>query len=53
MQPLAETSETMYDEQFDINAKGAYITIRKALPVLNDGASIILNAAWPTKRVNS
>jgi NAD(P)-dependent dehydrogenase (short-subunit alcohol dehydrogenase family) len=43
--PLAETSETMYDEQFDINVKGAYFTIQKALPVLNDGASIILNSS--------
>jgi len=41
--PLAETSESIYDEQFDINIKGAYFTIQKALPLLNDGASIILN----------
>jgi NAD(P)-dependent dehydrogenase (short-subunit alcohol dehydrogenase family) len=43
--PLAETSETLYDEQFDINIKGAYFTIQKALPFLNDGASIILNTS--------
>jgi NAD(P)-dependent dehydrogenase (short-subunit alcohol dehydrogenase family) len=43
--PLAETSETAYDEQFDINIKGAYFTIQKALPLLNDGASIILNTS--------
>ena len=41
--PLAETSERTYDEQFDINIKGAYFTVQKALPLLNDGASIILN----------
>src|SRR5580704_17267191 len=40
--PLAATSEALYDEQFDINIKGAYFTIQKALPFLNDGASIIL-----------
>src|SRR5437868_13593987 len=40
--PLAETSESSYDEQFDINIKGAYFTIQKALPLLNEGASIIL-----------
>jgi len=43
--PFAETSETTYDEQFDINIKGAYFTIQKALPLLNDGASIILNTS--------
>src|SRR5207247_10748684 len=43
--PFAETSESVYDEQFDINIKGAYFTIQKALPFLNDGASIILNTS--------
>jgi NAD(P)-dependent dehydrogenase (short-subunit alcohol dehydrogenase family) len=43
--PLADTTESIYDEQFDINIKGAYFTIQKALPFLNDGASIILNTS--------
>jgi NAD(P)-dependent dehydrogenase (short-subunit alcohol dehydrogenase family) len=43
--PLAETSESLYDEHFDINIKGAYFTIQKALPLLKDGASIILNTS--------
>lgn len=43
--PLAETSESTYDEQFEINTKGAYFTIQKAIPHLNDGASIILNTS--------
>src|SRR5579862_8248053 len=43
--PLADTTESIYDEQFDINIKGAYFTIQKALPMLNDGASIILNTS--------
>jgi len=43
--PLADTSEDLYDEQFDINIKGAYFTVQKALPFLNDGASIILNTS--------
>jgi NAD(P)-dependent dehydrogenase (short-subunit alcohol dehydrogenase family) len=42
---LSETSEDVYDQQFDINIKGAYFTIQKALPLLNDGASIILNTS--------
>ena len=43
--PIAETSEKLYDEVFDINIKGAYFTVQKALPLLNDGASIILNTS--------
>src|ERR1700694_2279294 len=43
--PFADTTESLYDAQFDINIKGAYFTIQKALPLLNDGASIILNTS--------
>src|SRR5438270_4598803 len=43
--PLAQTSESLYDENFDTNIKGAYFTIQKALPLLNEGASIILNTS--------
>ena len=43
--PIDQVSEEHYDEIFDINAKGAYFTIRRALPYLNDGASIILNTS--------
>jgi len=43
--PVDAVTEAHYDEQFDINAKGAYFTIQKALPYLNDGASIILNTS--------
>jgi NAD(P)-dependent dehydrogenase (short-subunit alcohol dehydrogenase family) len=43
--PLTETAESLFDEQFDINIKGAYFTIQKAVPHLNDGASIILNTS--------
>jgi NAD(P)-dependent dehydrogenase (short-subunit alcohol dehydrogenase family) len=43
--PLSATSESLYDEIFDINARGAYFTIQKSLPYLNDGASIILNTS--------
>jgi len=43
--PLTATTEGLYDELFNINAKGAYFTVQKALPFLNDGASIILNTS--------
>ncbi|MDZ4764187.1 MAG: SDR family oxidoreductase [Chloroflexota bacterium] len=45
MGSLSETTESMFDEVMDINFKGAYFTIQKALPILNDGASIILNGS--------
>jgi NAD(P)-dependent dehydrogenase (short-subunit alcohol dehydrogenase family) len=43
--PLTDTPEALFDEQFDINIRGAYFTIQKAVPYLNDGASIILNTS--------
>jgi NAD(P)-dependent dehydrogenase (short-subunit alcohol dehydrogenase family) len=43
--PIADTSEGTYDQMFGINIRGAYFTIQKALPYLNDGASIILNTS--------
>jgi NAD(P)-dependent dehydrogenase (short-subunit alcohol dehydrogenase family) len=43
--PLTQTTETTFDENFSTNVKGAYFTIQKAVPHLNDGASIILNTS--------
>jgi NAD(P)-dependent dehydrogenase (short-subunit alcohol dehydrogenase family) len=43
--PFSQTTEQDYDDMFDINAKGAYFTVQKALPFLNDGASVILNTS--------
>jgi NAD(P)-dependent dehydrogenase (short-subunit alcohol dehydrogenase family) len=43
--PFHATSEALYDELFNINAKGVYFTIQKALPFLNDGASIVINTS--------
>jgi NAD(P)-dependent dehydrogenase (short-subunit alcohol dehydrogenase family) len=43
--PLSDATEAHFDEIYDINAKGAYFTIQKSLPYLNDGASIILNTS--------
>jgi NAD(P)-dependent dehydrogenase (short-subunit alcohol dehydrogenase family) len=43
--PLDQSTEALYDEMFDINAKGLFFTIHKALPHLRDGGSIILNSS--------
>jgi len=43
--PLEAVTEEVFDEQFNINVKGAYFTIQELLPVINDGGSIILNTS--------
>jgi NAD(P)-dependent dehydrogenase (short-subunit alcohol dehydrogenase family) len=43
--PLGEISEELFDRHFDINVKGALFTVQKALPLLRDGASIILSSS--------
>jgi NAD(P)-dependent dehydrogenase (short-subunit alcohol dehydrogenase family) len=43
--PLDLASEDHYDSIMNVNVKGVYFTIQKLLPILNDGASIILNTS--------
>ena len=43
--PLGKISEEFYDSIFDINVKGLLFTLQKALPLMPDGGSIILNAS--------
>jgi NAD(P)-dependent dehydrogenase (short-subunit alcohol dehydrogenase family) len=45
---LAESTPETFDKHFNLNARGAYFTVQKALPLLADKASIILSgsAAW-------
>jgi NAD(P)-dependent dehydrogenase (short-subunit alcohol dehydrogenase family) len=46
---IETNTEDLFDRVVDTNFKGAYFTIQKALPFLNNGASIILNGsivAW-------
>ena len=42
---FGKITEEFYDSIFDINVKGLLFTVQKALPLLPDGASIILNAS--------
>ena len=42
---LGEISEELFDSIFDINVKGVLFTVQKMLPLMPDGASIILNAS--------
>ncbi len=43
--PMDQSNEGLFDEMFDINVKGLFFTIQKALPLLSDGASIIINSS--------
>ena len=43
--PLGKITEELYDSIFNINVKGLLFTVQKALPLLPDGASIVLNAS--------
>jgi NAD(P)-dependent dehydrogenase (short-subunit alcohol dehydrogenase family) len=43
--PFGAITEELYDSIFNINVKGLLFTVQKALPLLSDGASVILNAS--------
>jgi NAD(P)-dependent dehydrogenase (short-subunit alcohol dehydrogenase family) len=43
--PLADSTEAFFLEQMAINAKGAYFTVQKALPLLGEGASVIFTSS--------
>ena len=43
--PLGTITEEHFDRLFNINVKGTLFTVQKALPLLNDGGSIILNGS--------
>ncbi|MDN3357766.1 glucose 1-dehydrogenase [Actinomadura sp. DC4] len=42
---LEQVTEEHYDQTFDINVKGTLFTVQKALPLLNEGASVILTSS--------
>src|SRR6266542_1817567 len=43
--PFGEITEEHYDSIFNINVRGLLFTVQKALPLLPDCASVILNAS--------
>lgn len=43
--PLAVATEAHFDQTFDVNVKGMFFTVQKALPLFRDGGSIILNSS--------
>jgi NAD(P)-dependent dehydrogenase (short-subunit alcohol dehydrogenase family) len=47
---LGKITEEHYDSLFNANVKGLLFTVQKALPLMPDGASIILNASIVSKK---
>ena len=43
--PLGQITEAHFDKWFGINVKGLLFTVQKALPLMPDGSSIVLNAS--------
>jgi NAD(P)-dependent dehydrogenase (short-subunit alcohol dehydrogenase family) len=43
--PFGAATEDHFDKLFSVNVKGTFFTIQKALPLLKDGGSIILNGS--------
>ncbi|MGW8881021.1 SDR family NAD(P)-dependent oxidoreductase [Streptomyces mirabilis] len=43
--PLEQVTEEHFDTLFGINVRGLLFTVQKALPLLNDGASVIVNGS--------
>ena len=43
--PLESVDEAHFDRHMNINLKGAFFTVQKALPLMGEGGSIILNTS--------
>lgn len=50
MAAITEVTEDNYDRYMDLNLKSSYFTVQKALPYMNDGASVILIASSAAHR---
>ncbi|WP_216211217.1 glucose 1-dehydrogenase [Amycolatopsis aidingensis] len=48
--PTSEITEAEFDRMLDINLKGVFFTVQKALPLLSEQAAIVLNASWTVHR---
>ncbi|REE96424.1 glucose 1-dehydrogenase [Thermomonospora umbrina] len=49
-QPNGEITEAEFDRVVDINLKGVFFTLQKAVPLLSDRAAIVVNASWTRHR---
>ena len=53
VRPIEAVDEAHFDLQFGVNVKGAYFTIQKALPFMNDGGAIVLNTSIANQTGNA
>ncbi len=57
--PVSEVDEHYFDEMINVNFKGVYFTVQRAIPYLNNNASVILissmasHRGWPSHSVYS
>lgn len=42
---IEDAAEAMFDEVMNLNLKGAYFTLSRFIPLLNDGASVIITSS--------
>jgi NAD(P)-dependent dehydrogenase (short-subunit alcohol dehydrogenase family) len=50
-QPLGEITEAQFDATFGTNVKGVVFTVQKALPLLNENASVVIIGSTTSTRV--
>jgi NAD(P)-dependent dehydrogenase (short-subunit alcohol dehydrogenase family) len=43
--PLANVTEAIYDEMFNLNAKGPFFAVQKFAPLINRGGSVVLTTS--------
>jgi len=48
--PLGAVTEESFDKQFNLNAKGTFFTVQKALPLLRNHASIIMTGTIAARK---
>ena len=44
--PISDTTEELFNEMLDVNFKGGFFTLQKAIPYLNNNASVIVMTSW-------
>lgn len=45
MAPLTLATDADYDQNFGVNVRGTWLTVQKAVPLFNHGASVVLNSS--------
>ncbi|WP_201295046.1 MULTISPECIES: glucose 1-dehydrogenase [unclassified Nocardiopsis] len=49
-QPVGDVTEAEFDRVSGVNFKGVFFTVQKLLPLLADGAAVVINASWTLHR---